>query len=247
MLNELLLLSGNNIPFQPAQIIIHQPTIKEIALIGEDMFYTGCEMLTFSKDNLSEEDRNNLVHQTDFEILMSILMSRNLPSEAKKNKIALMMVLSLLFPDYEIKLGLKEILLSKEDEVHSINSQNFEKFKEILIQIFCLRGISSSNSSEYNPGGQLAKQIADKFKKRRQILAAQQGEQKISILSRYVSILSVGERKDMNDLLQYTIYQLFDEFNRYELKEEFDYILKARLAGARDLKDPDNWKKDIHE
>lgn len=247
MLNDLLLLSGNDIPFSQAQLVIHQPTIKEIAYIGEEMFYGGCETLTFSKDNLSEEDRNNLVDQSDFEILMSILVSRNLPAEMQKNKIALMMVLALLFPSYKIKTSTKEILLTKEDEVHSINTQNFEHFKEILIKMFCLKGVSSQENSDYNPSGQLAKQIADKLKKRRQILAAQQGEQKISILSRYVSILAVGESKDMNTLLQYTVYQLFDEFHRYELKEEFDYILRARLAGARDVKDPENWKKDIHE
>ena len=34
--NELLLLSGNDIPFIEAQITIHQPTIKEIAYIGEE-------------------------------------------------------------------------------------------------------------------------------------------------------------------------------------------------------------------
>ena len=99
MLNDLLLLSGNDIPFLQGRLIIHQPTIKEIAFIGEEMFYNGCEMLTFSKDNLSEEDRINLAHQSDFEILMSILMSQNLPSEMRKNKIAMMMVLSLLFPE----------------------------------------------------------------------------------------------------------------------------------------------------
>ena len=45
MLNDLLLLSKNDIPFIGAQINIHQPTIKEIALIGEDNFFSGCEML----------------------------------------------------------------------------------------------------------------------------------------------------------------------------------------------------------
>lgn len=33
-LDELLLLSGNDIPFIEAQITIHQPTLKEIAYIG---------------------------------------------------------------------------------------------------------------------------------------------------------------------------------------------------------------------
>jgi hypothetical protein len=33
MLDELLLLSGNDIPFLPAKVTIHQPRLKEIAFI----------------------------------------------------------------------------------------------------------------------------------------------------------------------------------------------------------------------
>jgi hypothetical protein len=36
--------------------------------------------------------------------------------------------------------------------------------------------------------------------------------QKVTILSRYISILAVGENKNINDLLNYSVYQLFDEF-----------------------------------
>lgn len=245
MLNDLLLLSGNNIPFIEAEITIYQPTIKEIGYIGEDSFYSGCELLNFSKDILKEEDRNNLAHQSNFEILMSI-MTDSRQTALRESQVNAIMVLSLLFPEYQIKLSLKEILLLKEDEVHSINSKNFEKFKEILTAMFCLNGLSDEENPTYNPGGDLAKRIAEKFKKRREVVAKQEGPKKIAILSRYVSILSVGERKDMNCLLNYTVYQLFDEFKRYELKEEFDQYVRARLAGAKDLKEVDNWKEDIH-
>ena len=34
MKNELLYISGNDIPFEEARLILHQPTIKEIAFIG---------------------------------------------------------------------------------------------------------------------------------------------------------------------------------------------------------------------
>ena len=57
MLTDLLLLSGNDLPFAKAQMTIHQPRIREIAFIGEDYFFTGCEMLKFSKNILSEEDK----------------------------------------------------------------------------------------------------------------------------------------------------------------------------------------------
>ena len=243
MLNELLLLSGNDIPFVEAEIAIHQPILKEIAYIGEENFYSGCGVLNFSKDNLSEEDRINLRNKSDFEILMSMIMDNSHPV-MQKNKISASMVLALLFPEYQIKFSPLAIYLTKEGETYSINSANFEKFKEILTAIFCLKG--RGEEQEYNPGGELAKKIADKFKQRRQKLAEQQGEQKVAILSRYASILAVGEQKSINDLMQYTVYQIFEEFERFELKEQFDLYIRAQLAGARDLKEVDNWKKDIH-
>ena len=250
MLNDLLLLSGNDIPFVEAAVPIHQPTIKEIAYIGEDKFYMGCEMLTFSKDLIKQEDRIHLTDKSNFDVLMSIVLDKNNTPIMGENKASMKMVLALLFPHYEIKYTSQGILLfdiNEKDKFHSINSLNFEKFKEILISMFCLKS-SSEDAPDYNPGGELARQIAEKLMKRRQIIAKQKGEdkKKISVLSRYISILSVGEKKDMNDFFQYTVYQLFDEFKRYELKEEYDYIFQARLAGARDLKAAENWKKDLH-
>lgn len=243
MLNELLLLSGNDIPFEEARVIIHQPTIKEIAYIGEEAFYSGCGVLNFSKDNLSEEDRVNLKNKTNFDVLMSMIMDNSHPV-MRKNCINANMVLALMFPEYQIKFSRRAIFLIKEGETYSINSENFEKFKEILSAIFCLHGRGEEQS--YNPGGELARKIAEKFKQRKQKIAEQQGEQKVAILSRYTSILAVGEKKNINDLMRYTVYQLFDEFDRFELKEQFDLYIRAQLAGARDLKEVDNWKKDIH-
>lgn len=242
MLNHLALIAGVDIPFLEAQISIHQPSIKEIGLIGEQAFYTGCGILNFSKESLSPEDRVHLQHLSDFEILMSLLMANSI--EMKQNKINAMMVLSLLFPNYEIHFSLKEISLKKEDEIRSINSYNFEKFKEIISAMFCLSGRTSEEN--YNPGGQKAREIAEKLKKRKQILADQAGEQNSSMLSRIISILAIGLRLDINTLLNYTIYQMFDQYDRFELKEANDIQLKAQLAGARDLDKIENWRKDLH-
>ena len=245
MLNELLLLSGNDIPFIQAQINIHQPTIKEIGYIGEESFYSGCEILTFSKDILKEEDRISLENKTNFEILMSILMDKN--PVLRKNRVDASMLFALIFPDYQIRYSFKEIQLIKEDEIHSINIQNFENFKEILNAMFCLKtSFKNETNADFNPAGELSRKIAEKLKKGRAKVNQLKGPQKIAILSRYISILSVGERKNINELLNYTVYQLFDEFQRFELKEEFDIYVKAKMAGARDLKEVDNWKKDIH-
>ena len=76
MKNSLLYLSKNDIPFREAQVNIHQPTINEISLIGEESFHIGCQFLIFSSDKLVDKDKLNLGNKTDFEIFMSVMNSR---------------------------------------------------------------------------------------------------------------------------------------------------------------------------
>ena len=97
---------------------------------------------------------------------------------------------------------------------------------------------SREGTRDYNPSGDLAKQIAEKFKKRQQKLSElKENKKKIDILSRYVSILAIGEHKDMNSLLNLSVYQLYDEFERFKLKMNYDIYFQAKMAGAKDLKE----------
>lgn len=243
--NELLLLSGNDIPFIEAQISIHQPTLKEIAYVGEESFYSGCELLKFSKNNLPVQDRNLLFDKTDFDIIMSVIGDKT--PNSQKSRVNATMVLTLLFPEYRIEFTKDSIVLMKEKEIHSINRFNYDAFKEIIITIFCLNG--KNNERVFNPAGELAKKIADKIEEgRRRAAAAKNGKQgKVALLSRYASIIAVGASKDLNNLMLYTVYQLFDEFQRFELKYQHDLYIKAQLAGAKDMKEVDNWMKDIYD
>jgi len=240
--NELLLLSGNDIPFIEAQVTIHQPTIKEIAYIGEEAFFTGCELINFSKNILPEQDKVNLEDKTNFDILIAILRERNAVMQRNRNCVE--MVLALIFPWYTIDIISDAIVLEKEEERHLINNDNFETFKTIFNMMF---SFSKDESRDYNPSGEVAKRIAEKLKQRHQKLAElKEGKQKIDILSRYVSILAVGEHKDMNSLLNLSVYQLFDEFERFKLKMSYDIYFQAKMAGAKDLKEVEDWMKDIH-
>lgn len=245
MNNELLLLSKNDIPFKEAQVNIHQPTIKEISLIGEDTFRLACQFLIFSKDNLSDKDKVVLENSSDFDIIMSIM---NEPSGVKY-RFMVYLLLTLLFPKLEIDFKRDKIALLGKDEQKDfcteINSENFNAFKDILKNIFNIE--KTEGDGQYNPSDGLAKRIAEKFKKRQEQLAKRKdGNGKIAIYSRYISILAVGLQKDMNELMEYTVYQLEDEFKRFQLKQTFDFYRQAKLAGAQDLDEVDNWMDDIH-
>ena len=238
-MNNLLLLSGNDIPFEQAKIVIHQPKIKEIAFIGQKVFFTGCQYLNFSKNKLNQEDRIRLENFNDFEVLMTIIRNKN-----NNVGIWIQMILFLLFPEYKVAILPNSFLLSKDNQQYIIDQNNFIQFKNIVNKIFCLQELLGK--SKYNPKGPQARAIVQKLQQRHKKLAQLKGKngQQVNIISLYISILSVGEHKDMNTLLNYTIYQLFDQFRRFRMKEEYDLYTQAKMAGAKDLDDVKHWMSD---
>lgn len=243
MFEEILLLSGNDLPFFSAQTVVRQPSIKDISLIGEEKFFIACQLLTFSKDHLSEEDKLSLENMNDFEILMSIIETEN----SFEQKIIISMLLALLFPDYTINFEEGKIAFKKEEESFIIDKDSFSEFKEILEQMFQLKG---SSKEEFNPKNEAARRIAEKIKAGREKIAKMKEQEeghKISVLSRYVSILGIGLNLDLKVVLDYTIYQLYDQMKRFQLFQAFDMNIKAKLAGATDLDDAENWMDDIYK
>lgn len=240
MVDELLLLTGNDIPFPQAKLIIHQPRIRDIGLIEESNFFTGCHFLLIDKNQISFEDKSGLDIQTNFDIFIAAMNSR----DQAPHKVAAKMILALLFPEAKIKIEKDKVLLQFENFASELNKENFSEFQSIIAQMFCFE----RDSEEFNPADALAQRIADKIKKAKQKKAEKKGENldKIAIYSKYISILAVGLQKSIIDLSNYTIYQLRDEFKRFQLKQAFDINIQARLAGAQDLEEVENWMEDIH-
>ena len=248
MIDGLSLLAKNDIPFISAELNIHQPSLKELGLIGEEAFFIGAQFLTINKDVVKGVAEEELEKISNFDIILQLI---NDPGpESKYNKTCAESLLTLLFPDYQILFLPTMIAFVKDGKNHILNEKNFDEFQQIIKQMFCLDNLSGRPAQEYDPANKHAELIANKIKAGRKKLAeikAQQNHgQKITILSRYLSILAVGEQKDLNALLQYSVYQLFDEFNRFSLREQSDFYLEAKMAGAKDLQEVDNWMKDIH-
>jgi len=44
--------------------------------------------------------------------------------------------------------------------------------------------------------------------------------------------------------MEYTVYQLFNEFQRFEKKYSYDSWFSAKLAGAEGLEDVQHWLSD---
>ena len=239
--DKLLLQTGGDIPFPPAGVTIHTPSLEEISMIGEKNFHIGCHFLAFNKNNLSDKDKIGLEDKSDFEIFMSGMNSR----EKAVHKINAIMVLALLFPQYKIKIDKDKILLQLENFSSSINKQNYKDFKEILNQMFCLE--LAEGEEEYNPADALAARIAEKIKQGKMKRNKKDtGDNDLSIYGKFISILAVGLKKSKKELSKYTVYQIRDEFQRFIAKENYDNYIKAKLAGAQDLEEVNNWMDELH-
>lgn len=243
MVNETLLTSGGDVPFKEAGLVVHQPTLAEIGYIGgETEFRWGCEVLNLSKETLLEQDKTVLDKVDIFDIFMKLMNDHDKNMYSLKE--SAIHVLSIIFPSYEMTIGEDALIFTKDSETNYIRKDTFPIFQQILVDICCLK--SHDNDQSFNPKDRIAKQIAEKLKKGRAQAALQKKDNKISILSRYASCIAIGLHIDLRIPMGYTVFQIYDQYKRYSLWEVNETIKAARLAGVKDLEDPEDWRQDLH-
>lgn len=243
MVNETLLTSGGDVPFIEAGLVIHQPTLAEIGYIGgETEFRWGCEVLNISKDTLSDVDKSVLDKTTNFDIFMKLMNDHDKNMYSLKE--SAIHVLSILFPSYEMTWTEDALVFTKDSQTFYIRKDTFPIFQQMLVDICCLK--DRNNDTSYNPKSKVAQQIAEKIKKGRAQAALSKKDNKISILGRFASCLAIGLHIDLKIPMGYTVFQIYDQYTRYSLWEATEVVKTARLAGAKDLEDPDDWRKDLH-
>lgn len=231
-----------DIPLPEARLTLHQPTLKEISIIGEDMFNSGAQLLTFSKNMLKDKDRSDLLNLSDFEVLMSII------DKDQNSRISLTLLLTLIFPNSEINILKDMIVITTEEDVGFINKETFLTLRTIAKEMFCLNR-TPDGGQEYNPGNARAAAIAEKFKKARAKVAKQKGlaREGSSVYGRIASVLAIGLKMDINIFMGYTIYQLIDANVRYNRWENHDMTTRIKLAGGTVNQEVEDWHEDIHK
>lgn len=236
---RLAMMAGSDIPIPECQMTLHQPTIKEISMIGEKDFFVGAQLLCVNK-SMYIKDESLLDDTTNFQIFMTVVSDK----QSADKKQAVLKVLTLLFPSGKVIMTPRALMFNFEGANVIIDENNFEILQRVFKEVFCL---SASGQEAFNPGNDAAKEIAEKLMRARQRVAAQKGENDASVFSQYLSILTVGlNSMSLQNLLDLTIYQLYDLVERYMLYVNWDLDVRTRLAGGKPDSRPDNWMKIIH-
>ena len=238
---RLTLMCGTDYPVPECQIILHQPRIKEIALIGESDFFSGIQCLCLNK-SMFVKDESDLPNVNNFQIFMTIMSEK----EAADKKAAVQQVCTLMFPQNKVLFTPRSMLITGGEQNIQIDETNFEFLQAAISNICCLK-TGPMDQQSFNPANSKAREIAEKLMRGRQRVAAQKGTSNTSIFSQYLSILTVGlGSMSFQNCMDLTMYQLYDLVERYSLYVNWDMDVKCRLAGGKPDSQPDNWMKDIH-
>ena len=238
---RLSLMCGTDYPVPECQVSIHQPSIKEIALIGESDFFTGVQCLCLNK-TMFVKDEVILDNINNFQIFMTIMLEK----ETVDKKLAVQQVCLLLFPKYKLIFTPNSMMLNGDGHVIVIDENNFEFLQEAISNITCMK-TGPMDQSTFNPANAQAREIAEKLMRGRQRVAAEKGQSNTSVFTQYLSILTVGiGSMSLQNLQELTMFQLYDLIERYMLYVSWDMDVRCRLAGGKPDSQPDNWMKSIH-
>lgn len=236
--------SGVDYYIKELNVVIHQPTYKEISMIGEKSLFIFINAINLSIDEvkasnafeeLSENEINNL---KNFDLFLYFIKEK----ELKKIFLSFM---TLLFPNYITKIQNDSISLKYKidtgDEIEAvINQFNFEIFKVHINMIFPMR--ETLTGEKYNTKGKIANEIKEKLLKGRMKTGEQsQEEDSIDVFGRYCLIISIGNSLDYDKTLSLTIAQINQQYIAYCHKREYENYKDLMLAGAKDLEPVQDW------
>ena len=235
------LMCGIDIPIIECELVAHQPKIKEIAYLGEQDFFIGVQTICINK-NMLMQDKALLETTNNFQIFMTIMLEK----ETAEKKQAVQQVFQLFFPEYKVSFTPRSILFNRGGQMITVDNDNFEFLQKDIAAICCLHSGTSGHET-FNPADEKAAEIAKKIMRGRQIVAEQKGETNVSVFSQYLSTLTIGlNSMSLSDVMNLTIYQLYDLVERYMLYINWDLDIRSRLAGGKPDSQPDNWMKNIH-
>lgn len=234
---NLALMTGVDIPIPEYETVLHQPSLKEISMMGETDFFKAIGLLNVNVKML--ENNMDISNLNNFLLLCEIL------SKNPEEKSILQNLFTLLFPSYSLIITPRSFCFNSEGHSFIIDEGNFDIFQVILKKIFCLY---QSGKDSFNPTNKKASEIAKKLQRARERVAAQKrAEQGETSLGQYISVLTIGiGSMSLNECINLTIYQLYDLLERYNHYLSWDLDVRSRLAGAKGEKPLENWMKPLH-
>lgn len=228
MINETLalrLLSGEPIEYQG--ITIPSLTLRDIKDIGYEEYAKVLSYVTFDLDDkfyegLPKEARYLMPHQY-FKLVQQDEQFLNMIFSFERV--------------FKSKVNLNdnlEIVFESGDNKGKILSRDI--YYEIINIIKILYGLADSESEKYVPADAKAEEIANKIKVAKEKLGKKNsGDAPIRFSDIISSVSTKSNSVNKFSVWDLTVYQLYDEYGRLQMIDEFNMNYGALLQGAKDI------------
>lgn len=231
-IDSLTLMSGSSIPIKQLGIVINQPTLKDISMIGEGIFYRSLSYFMINKNKLGiSED------VSEFDIFM------HLCTKEKEIQQYVADILILTIDELtSVKFYDGFIIIEAAGHECIIDEPKFLIIKETFKEIFCL---NEASEEEFKPVNDIAERIAEKLRKRKEKLAGQKNAPEQAIFSNFISILTIGSNSlSISDCLNLTVFQIYNLIKRFNLHFQYNMQMQALMQGAENIELVE-WTKQI--
>lgn len=263
-IDKLLLETGSKIYIDEIKTYIVQPTIRDISEIiqGEKQFLILLSYICKTIIDIDELKQNNDLTEEDIEMFSQISSFEYLLGLMVKQPyifLYLVQLLKLFFPNYtwELKNDNNNVYINMIDtnkvnqdteeenknEGFQINKENYDLIIKYIEKIVNLN--FDKQEDNYNPINEKAREIAEKLKeshKKLQELKSQNGED--YFYAKVINLLRGTGYFDMQTLLDMTIYQLTQTYQRFSLYDGRQIQTIYHAAGA-EIKDFIDWTQEI--
>lgn len=258
-IDKLLLETGSKIYIDEIKAYIVQPTIRNISEVmqGEKQFLTCITYICKTIVDIDELKQNNDITEEDIQIFSKISSFEYLLGLMSKQPyifVYLIQLLKLFFPNYiwELENDNNNVYINMTDQDQKnqdenknfqINKKNYDLIIKYIEKIVNLN--FNKQEDDYNPINEKAREIAEKLKeshKKLQEIKNQNGED--YFYAKVINLLRGTGYFDMQALLDMTIYQLVQTYQRFSLYDGRQIQTIYHAAGA-EIKDFIDWTQEI--
>ena len=151
----------------------------------------------------------------------------------------------------EIQVNDEKLEELNENEVMIIHRENFDDIVNVVKLQNYLEKPSSKEELEENPADEEARKLMEHMRKMREKVEAKKNAQKsqdsdanIDISDIISAVSSKSNSINRLNIWDLTLYQLYDEYARLELIDNYDFSIRAMMAGAEKI-DLKHWSSKL--
>ncbi|MGJ0846633.1 hypothetical protein ACR77J_08085 [Tissierella praeacuta] len=220
-------------------------TMKDIDNISEELYQKYLNILLFDKSDIYEEDFSNDI--TEFEITITNIIYNE---EFKDNVLSALSFFLNESVNFFYNNEYVFLYIGKPEDGRYISKEHYFKIREIVKQLNC---IDKNTKKKPKAGNKIAEEFMKEMEALKNKYKKVTEDKNVITMGDLVSALVWRGNKSYDDVLNFTVYRLYDGLNQINTIDNYVFTMNGVYAGTIDTSkmkskfEKLNWIKDQSE